>query len=113
MLFIYPCSPVATICNIAFYIQKPYIRPKESSFTFRMTRTKEYFPVYNVCSMFTTRCELDLYIQCKLNSVFKGHRSILKKRYLHKTLAITKCITQSVLLCQFRRRSLALMEGQL
>jgi hypothetical protein len=27
------------------------------------------------------------------------------KRYLHKTLTITKCITQFVLLCQFRTRS--------
>jgi hypothetical protein len=77
MLFIYPWSPVATICIIAFYIQKSYTLPTEYSFTFRMTRTKVYFPVYNVCSMFTTPCELDLNIQCKLNSVFKGYRSIL------------------------------------
>jgi hypothetical protein len=78
MLFIYPWNPMATVCTIAFYIKKPYILTTEYSFTLRMTRTKKVFPCIKcVCSVFTARCELDLYIQCKLNSVFKGYRSIL------------------------------------
>jgi hypothetical protein len=47
---VYQWSPVATICTIALYIQKPYILPTEYSFWFRMARTKKYFPAHNVCA---------------------------------------------------------------
>jgi len=39
---------------------------------------KRYLTVTQcACSAFTARCEMYLYMQCKLNSVLKGHRSIL------------------------------------
>jgi hypothetical protein len=56
MLFIYPWNPMATVCTIAFYIQKPYILTTEYSFTLRMTRTKEVFPCIKcVCAACSLR----------------------------------------------------------
>jgi len=114
MLFIYPWKPNGYCMYHRVLHSKPLHSDNRIQFYVTYDSHKKSISLYKVCVQ-------RVYCVVRTGSV---HRVLIKfslqriqihsdKRYLHKTLKITKCITQSVLLYQFRTRSLALMEGQL